>query len=551
MIVYELSPSVNIQSFQVKDKINVVYQYFIHPNSLRQKEIEYCLQALLKNQYIDKIYLLNEKQYTETELGLSHFENKELINEKIEQKIIGHRLKYKDFFDFVDEIQGYCILINSDIFLDDSVSNLFVSDLSICKSAFSQLRFEYLGNLDTKNCKIFGPRPDSQDTWIIHSNYNIPKKQRKAFDFHLGKPGCDNKIIYLFRILGYKVYNSPSFVKTYHYHTSQVRNYDSKDLIAQPYVYLFPNEYFGSASKGRMYDFSDNDKLYDYIEKKLSNNEHFVIPRLSSVENNYAVFARDYKENENNPAVKSFFESYFQQTKHIMKNNAGIKLSDISSCVKYSDLYLSAFDKCDLYGDWEPHGAYYACIRDSHAWMSAMYANKNPIWSYNFDIFHFIYTRPWTTAMKGKRILLITPFIDSITEKINIREKIYDGVDLFPECSFVFLKPPQTHANNDSREFYVELEEFLQKLENIKDTFDIAFVSAGGYGNLICSAIYDMGRSAIYGGGTLQMFFGVLGQRWLKERPDVLKIFMNSYWSRPKESEKPKDCKNIEGGCYW
>jgi hypothetical protein len=153
--------------------------------------------------------------------------------------------------------------------------------------------------------------------------------------------------------------------------------------------------------------------------------------------------------------------------------------------------------------------------------------------------------------MKGKRILLITPFIDSITEKINIREKIYDGVDLFPDCSFVFLKPPQTHANNDSREFYVELEEFLQKLENIKDTFDIAFVSAGGYGNLICSAIYDMGRSAIYGGGTLQMFFGVLGQRWLKERPDVLKIFMNSHWSRPKESEKPKDCKNIEGGCYW
>ena len=92
MIVYELSPCVNIQPSPIKDKVNVVYQYFVHSNSLRQKEIEYCLQALLKNQHIDKIYLLNEKEYTETELGLSHFENKELINEKIVQKFIVHRL---------------------------------------------------------------------------------------------------------------------------------------------------------------------------------------------------------------------------------------------------------------------------------------------------------------------------------------------------------------------------------------------------------------------------------------------------------------------------
>ena len=47
------------------------------------------------------------------------------------------------------------------------------------------------------------------------------------------------------------------------------------------------------------------------------------------------------------------------------------------------------------------------------------------------------------------------------------------------------------------------------------------------------------------------MFFGVLGQRWLVERPDVLKLFMNSDWSRPRTTEKPKDCKNIENGCYW
>jgi hypothetical protein len=46
-------------------------------------------------------------------------------------------------------------------------------------------------------------------------------------------------------------------------------------------------------------------------------------------------------------------------------------------------------------------------------------------------------------------------------EKIPIREKIY-GVDLFPECTITTIRPPQTHASNDAREFSVELAEFLR-----------------------------------------------------------------------------------------
>ena len=47
------------------------------------------------------------------------------------------------------------------------------------------------------------------------------------------------------------------------------------------------------------------------------------------------------------------------------------------------------------------------------------------------------------------------------------------------------------------------------------------------------------------------MYFGLLGSRWLKERPDIVRLYLNSYWSRPKESEKPKNHGNIEGSCYW
>jgi hypothetical protein len=47
------------------------------------------------------------------------------------------------------------------------------------------------------------------------------------------------------------------------------------------------------------------------------------------------------------------------------------------------------------------------------------------------------------------------------------------------------------------------------------------------------------------------MLFGVLGARWLKETPDAVRLYLNEHWSRPKESERPRDYKNIENGCYF
>ena len=47
------------------------------------------------------------------------------------------------------------------------------------------------------------------------------------------------------------------------------------------------------------------------------------------------------------------------------------------------------------------------------------------------------------------------------------------------------------------------------------------------------------------------MYFGILGTRWLRERPDIVKLYLNKYWLKPDENEKPLGYKNIEGSCYW
>jgi hypothetical protein len=244
---------------------------------------------------------------------------------------------------------------------------------------------------------------------------------------------------------------------------------------------------------------------------------------------------------------------YFNARSPVLKNNAGILVKGIPDIVEYSQKYLKAFENCRMYTGWEKTGDVYPGIAQSHDFITETYCHpRKMVWAFALDIFHYIYDTPWTFALRGKRILVISAFEESIREKIPIRAELYNGVDLFPDCSFVTIKPPQTQAGVNTPEYFgVYLSEFTQRLDAIKDTYDVALVSCGGYGNLVCNHIFESGKSAIYVGGVLQMYFGVLGTRWLRERPDILRMFMNEHWSRPKESEKPTNYQSVEGSCYW
>ena len=214
-------------------------------------------------------------------------------------------------------------------------------------------------------------------------------------------------------------------------------------------------------------------------------------------------------------------------------------------------MYLKAFENCELYGGWDKQGHVYPCVAGAQDYIENQVAkDKRMIWGFAFDIFHYIASTPWTHALRGKRILLVSAFETSLQEKIPIREKIY-GVDLFPECEFITIKPPQTQGSEPSQEFNIELDNFFRRLELIRGTYDVALVSCGGYGSLVTNHIYEMGIPAIYVGGVLQMYFGILGSRWLRERPDILRLYLNENWSRPKEAEKPSNFTAVEGSCYW
>lgn len=555
----------------VDQEVHVFTQFFIHKQTSRNEELRHCLMTNFMNPHITKIHLLNERIYSTAEMGLEKIDSASIASRLVQHDTGGKRWTPQMAFQYIRErgLRGYFIFTNADIFFDNTIRFLSASRLHEVKQVLALLRYEYKGKRVTEDlakCPLFGPRFDSQDTWIIHSNWTPKEHQERIFQYEFGKQGIDNKLIYLMRILGFDVVNDPVNIRTYHYHRSLSRDYVlGQELVPKPWAMLVPAGFnplsippslgvnmadvFKVTNGFKTCMFDDHVILYDYVYDKLNRGEAFVIPRIAGIENNMAVFCRIKRQTGAND-----FDAYFQQTLPAMKNNAGIFITSPDSLMSYSDLYLKAFENCDLFTGWDVQGDVFKHIAQSHEYIRAQVAtNKQMLWAFALDVFHYVYDpKCWTKSLAGKRVLVISPFVDSIRGKIENRAALFDRVDLFPDCSFVFAKPPQTQGQQPSRDFMAEFMDFTKTLDSMRDDYDVALVSCGGYGNLVCNHLFEKHRKpAIYVGGVLQMYFGILGGRWLKERPDVLRLFMNSNWSRPKETERPAGCGQIENGCYW
>jgi hypothetical protein len=517
---------------QSETQMNLFIQFFIHPNPERYNEIKTCLKFNAMNPNIKYIYLLNEYQpdgtyrpFTEEELGF--------YSEKFIQIPLGHRFEYSDAFKFAKELncEGYNIIANADIFFDDSLENVLRSNMNERPIMMCQLRYEFDGT--PRGIKIFGPRADSQDAWIWHSKWN-DKLQNKVFKFQLGQAGCDNHITYLFKIMGFELVNDPQLVHCLHYHNTQIRDYKKKDMIKSPYMLLTPKDAF--IDKKKDVKFEDNESIYNYIRE--IGNKPFVIPRVAGIENisAYNILYRDLPVRYD-----------------VMKNNAGVKITSKTSMIKYAKEYYDAFENCQIYTGWSKDGednVYGGLNVSQDIIQDDKYKNRIKVWAHCLDIFEYINYTPWTLAMEGKRILIISSFIESFKKKLPVLDKIY-GREIFKNNTFVFVKPPMLNGDSISQEWNIELNKFSIELDKLRDDYDIALVSCGGLGNAVCNHIFKSGKQAIYVGGTLQMYFGVYGNRWLQERPAIMRMYLNEHWSRPMDSERPEGHHKVEGGCYF
>jgi hypothetical protein len=210
----------------------LIQQYYKPKEAVRAAEIDKCLKKNLENPLIDKVYLLSES----ANYKLPKSDKLVLIVKK-------ERITYANCIELIQKQIGKGHLVafaNADIYLDLSWVNLWTTDIH--DTVLALLRWEEEGA--NGQPELYGPRSDSQDTWVIHSDSVLERSwpaQLAPFQIPFGIAGCDNAILVEFLRQKFKIVNPAMSLRTIHVHKSQVRTYDPQDIVDRPvYMHVEP-----------------------------------------------------------------------------------------------------------------------------------------------------------------------------------------------------------------------------------------------------------------------------------------------------------------------
>jgi hypothetical protein len=286
-------------------------------------------------------------------------------------------------------------------------------------------------------------------------------------------------------------------------------------------------------------DYIDNIYIKDLIEKS-QNNKPFFIGRVPQVEVN-AIVA--YKINNIHDDMISD-----------LSNNAGINTTSIESFKNYATEYEAAYTKCTAIAIWDKNTIMYNENKYGQEYICQKTQSIPKISALALEPYYYLDKEyNWMSALKGKSVLIIHPFMESMKKQTPILSTLFNNTPWFEDCTIHFIKPPLTLAgNHENKDWQYHYEKLKNEVDELSKTahFDIALVACGGYGMLISSYIHTkFNKSVMYIGGALQIFFGIFGKRWLTNK-DILK-YITDDWIRPVKSDKPSNFTKVEKGCYW
>ena len=237
----EALSSITVELTAIPEEVWMVTQYYRPDHKKRAKEIRECLRQNCANPLISRIVLLNEKDE-------SNDANKWYDvpgHEKIHQVVIGTRLTYADFIQYVyDHVPPhvFTILCNADIYWNETLQELW--RIQLANRMLGLLRWDVgeptpCGQTEPK---LFGPRADSQDSWIFLSD-SIKDREwdLTPLAFCLGQPGCDNAFAGHMLRNRFALSNPAYSIQSLHLHRTEFRTYDKRNTVpATVYINLAP-----------------------------------------------------------------------------------------------------------------------------------------------------------------------------------------------------------------------------------------------------------------------------------------------------------------------
>ena len=164
---------------------------------------------------------------------------------------------------------------------------------------------------------------------------------------------------------------------------------------------------------------------------------------------------------------------------------------------------------------------------------------------------HFYDSRhSWVRHLEGKKVLIISPFVEQIKKQYNRRSLVWGKNEFLPQMEMRYLKSVWYIDENDNGGFaswFDALQYLMDQLEKID--FDVALIGCGPFSTFLASHCKRMGKVGIQYGGALQMLFGIKGARW--DNNSFYNKFFNKYWVRASKDNAPKNANLLDDTCYW
>jgi hypothetical protein len=221
-------------------------------------------------------------------------------------------------------------------------------------------------------------------------------------------------------------------------------------------------------------------------------------------------------------------------------SNAGLKPRTRSSYRQFAALLRDAAIAADHLGAWQEPAEH------------ALYRQLNLKAKYH-NLFHLCpwFTNPasaWPQALAGRKIFVVSPFLESILSQFPRREQIWTSrPGLLPDCQISGYRFPyliSRHCRLSWQEVYTEVAAQMRQSD-----FDVALLGCGALSLPLGFVAKQLGRQAIHMGGFLQVLFGIHGGRFRRD-PVYAELF-NEHWITPAAAETPAEAKSIENHCYW
>lgn len=276
-----------------------------------------------------------------------------------------------------------------------------------------------------------------------------------------------------------------------------------------------------------------------FISNGINASNGFMAARFGAVELNYIYYY----------LRKQLGDSDIAQRKEALRMlcfNAGFFPADEKLADKMAQLYLNACAEMDLCGAWNINMEDYVFKKYTRGCEVTRLRCLEP-WITEEG-------RPWTTALSGKKVLVIHPFAGSMEKQYKNRTKLFTNGfsenDILPPMEISFMPAVQSIGGQGAGDYESWFDAYEHMVSEIKKRdFEVAVLGCGAYGFPLAAEIKRMGKKAVHLGGATQLWLGIRGKRW--DNDPLISRFYNEYWISPSDKEKPANAEGVEGGCYW